>query len=88
MFIKDLTKGGVKKMENKLKPCPFCGGEARIHSFRFYEDILLPFTYHYKADVICANCNTVKVCSVVGENEEDCKNKVAEEWNKRYKEVE
>ena len=83
MFIKDFTKSGVEKMENKLKPCPFCGNEdIRVYSIVFKEDILMDL-FHYKADVICANCNTVKVCSVVGENEENCKNKVIEEWNRR-----
>lgn len=70
-------------MKNGMKPCPFCGNEEiRIHTFVFKEDIFTNL-YHCKADVVCGYCNAIKVCSVIGENEEDCKEKIKEEWNKR-----
>lgn len=70
-------------MKNGMKPCPFCGNEdIRINSIVFKEDIFMNM-FHYKADVICGNCRTVKMCVVSGKNEEDCKEKIKEEWNKR-----
>ena len=83
MFIKDLMKGGAKKMENKLKPCPFCGNEdIKIEILQVKEDLFL-MTWHMRADVRCNCCEVVKRVVVSGKNEEHCIERIIGIWNKR-----
>lgn len=56
----------------KLKPCPFCGGEARIITHRFYE---LSNTY----GVTCKKCGSETMQFYCAE--EDAVNA----WNRREK---
>lgn len=56
--------------ETKLKPCPFCGGEAKIHS----EYVAV----YIKCEECGATSGIVKVAA------EYCANdKLAEKWNRR-----
>lgn len=52
-------------MSNKLKPCPFCGGETRIETcndngafcvscYRFYECGATQYWYDFEAEAIAA----------------------------------
>jgi Lar family restriction alleviation protein len=40
-------------MSEKLKPCPFCGGEAKLTAFVGETVMSEPYEY---AEVCCANC--------------------------------
>ncbi len=42
---------------SELKPCPFCGGKARINKNSFYEDKTKGFTDH-SYGVECLDCFT------------------------------
>lgn len=59
--------------EEKLKPCPFCGGEAGI-----YKRVLDWATWDYK--IACSKCRCET--DIYGTKQE-----VIEAWNKRVGEV-
>lgn len=57
----------------ELLPCPFCGGEAKLH----------PATRGYKASVECTVCETGNPCFVDIDYPHDSAREAAEEWNRR-----
>lgn len=58
--------------EIKLKPCPFCGGEAKINN----ECCAVVY-------IKCEECGATS--GTVGISAEHCANdKLAEKWNRRY----
>lgn len=60
-------------MNEGLKPCPFCGGKAKIHK------ILIDFCYkEFAYSVFCEECQSQTRYS-------NTKSKAKEEWNRRYK---
>jgi Lar family restriction alleviation protein len=67
-----MTPMKVKPKKPKLKPCPFCGGKAKI-----YQDIELHWAW-----VSCSECDSVtaKWHSVKGEHIKAA----SEIWNKRH----
>lgn len=64
---------GDKMSEIKLKPCPFCGGEAILKRDRIG-------LYCVK----CTNCGCMTTYQFdFGEGEETSKRKAADVWNRR-----
>ena len=58
-------------METNLKPCPFCGGEARIKA-RYYRAI-----DYYSYSGVCAECNASM-------DPKDTEAEAIEAWNTRW----
>lgn len=60
----------------KLKPCPFCGGEAKI---RVNNSTL-------NTQAMCMKCNVIMKKSFKGDRKikELLENLISDEWNKRY----
>ncbi len=58
-------------MENKLKPCPFCGGEAKM--LEEY-DVMIGKTYYF---VECTECTGTIFSGEINEKE------AIEAWNRR-----
>lgn len=67
--VKTTTWRGGKMTEPKLKPCPFCNGEAKIYS-RHIDWLLLEHI------VRCKKCHCMT-------DTYDTKVEAAEAWNKR-----
>ena len=70
-------------MTDKLKPCPFCGGEAEVYDYESKHDIYDPDTlgyvdteYYTKYGVGCVLCG----CIVADRNSET---EAIEAWNRR-----
>lgn len=57
-------------MSDKLKPCPFCGGEAKLHEAYDIEG------NHAVWRILCTECNMVTAYY----NTPDC---VVDAWNRR-----
>ena len=66
------------KMSKELKPCPFCGGEAR---FRIYD--LKGYCGNYEYTIRCDNCNIQFREDDVYQNEIIARQKVIDKWNTR-----
>lgn len=69
-----------RKTKKKIKPCPFCGGEARL------EHPSGPYMEPYKGAsmVECTNCHAMtRSFSVATEYSSD--DKAIEAWNRRVK---
>ena len=62
--------------EEKLKPCPFCGGEAELEITGLYWDVNCK-----RWDVNCKRC-----LANVGAYKCYNKKQAVEAWNRRYKE--
>lgn len=61
---------------NKLKPCPFCGGEAFLHTIEPHEHIFVDLPpYEGGAFVECTKCS----CGISG----DTKEEAVLTWNTR-----
>lgn len=60
----------------KLKPCPFCGGEAKIHYCAEIENAKIRAILVNKVGVSCNDCH---VATLPYETEE----KAIEAWNRR-----
>ena len=60
-------------MNDKLKPCPFCGGEAALHKIAFFK---------HEAYVRCKTCG-VRTLEFSSATMEDAKLKAIEAWNRR-----
>ena len=46
-------------MENKLKPCPFCGGKPEIHGYHgFWADNKHHYCVHCTNDLCCIHPST------------------------------
>ena len=72
--------------EYKLKPCPFCGGEAKIGHSTETTGITYPVTYDYSY-VECIECGSKTHKVIV--SAEHCSNDLAvEAWNRRTGEQE
>ena len=84
-------KKEMEKMQNKLKPCPFCGGEAKLSKvcdgYR-----TSPATILSQFQVICTNgcCITPSYISYIFQDEsgevivrENGAEKAIEAWNRR-----
>ena len=65
-------------MNNKLKPCPFCGGEAKIHNCAELENETARVIYSGKIGIHCAVC---RVATIPYEN----MTQAVEAWNRRTK---
>ena len=61
-------------MNNKLKPCPFCGGEAFTMAYLDEDEFLIKKEYKYS--VICRKCHAESRCSPI-------KEEAIEAWNTR-----
>lgn len=70
-------------MNKELKPCPFCGNEDIVVEKLYYKEDIFLNAYHFSVDCVCQKCRTLKNITVIGKNQEECCNKVKEEWNKR-----
>lgn len=70
-----------KNIEEELKPCPFCGGNAFGATIAAHSHIIATFMPDYAggAFIECAQCGA----SIIGEKAES----VIEAWNKRTKGV-
>ncbi len=63
-------------MSNKLKPCPFCGGEAEL-SMHFWASPTTVVTYY----AVCTKCSCRMQHS--GYNDEETREDIIEAWNRR-----
>lgn len=70
-------------MSNKLKPCPFCGGEVDFE----YKENYSAYTFWR---IVCDKCGCGTWCDDNGFGYEDDlgKQKAIEDWNRRVKDVE
>lgn len=71
-------------MNEKLKPCPFCGGEA-VTVVRVVRSPA-PFSDYVRLKVYCSKCKIEKYDDIVDVNfeaAERAKQEVIEEWNRR-----
>lgn len=59
---------------DKLKPCPYCGGNAKLSVCRFGSK-----AYDYCV-VICEKCNASVICDI--DVEYSAKDKAIEAWNR------
>ena len=59
-------------MKEKLKPCPFCGGKARLYTYGFYSGL--------GPDLVCLECPAKMRCK---EEDEESIKKLIKAWNKR-----
>lgn len=59
----------------ELKPCPFCGGKARIGSFRTYIE-----SVHGMGNKFCATCTD---CRIDGPGFHFTEAEAANAWNRR-----
>lgn len=76
--------------EQKLKRCPFCGGEAEWKEDEFLD--------HQRVYIKCKSCRALSVIEVEGWTMafkdhparyisiEECREKVIENWNRRVRE--
>lgn len=58
----------------KLKPCPFCGGEALLELFTVRKG--------YEANVVCSEC-LVYMPTITYDTEEEAEEAVMRDWNRR-----
>lgn len=68
---------------DKLKPCPFCGGEATIAQFE--PRLHRPISNHPYA-VYCPNCDLLFGWDTDYGGEFDTVEEAIAAWNRRYKE--
>ena len=72
-MVERRVRGGENLSEIKLKPCPFCGGEAVLKRDRI--------------GLYCVKCTNCKCMTTFqfdfGEGEEASKKKAAKIWNRR-----
>lgn len=68
---------------DKLKPCPFCGGEAEIVN---YEPRLHRPSRNHPYSVYCPGCDLLFGWDEDYGGEFDTKKEATEAWNTRYKE--
>lgn len=66
--------------EIKLKPCPFCGGEAELYSMKRDKRKVLGI-YHMIATIKCKRC-PAKI-EVAGQDNDRAFKNAAELWNRR-----
>ena len=68
----------------KLKPCPFCGGEGKVKAAK--KDYM-GFTIWCECEKCCAQscgyCPDIKDEDCAIENIDSCRNKAIEAWNRR-----
>jgi Lar family restriction alleviation protein len=69
-WLKDMPKEDIE-----LKPCPFCGGEAKIHTRESFPQI-------YYAYAECSQCLSTSPTVSAGDTEQK-KKRAAEFWNTR-----
>lgn len=62
---------------DKLKPCPFCGGEATIESFQVRKG--------FEAVIQCCGC-LVNMPTITYDDEETAKENSVKAWNRRTEE--
>lgn len=60
--------------EPKLKPCPFCGGEALLNSYESRKG--------YDAYVECCGC-LIQMITVTFDTKEEAEAKAISAWNRR-----
>jgi hypothetical protein len=63
-------------MQNKLKTCPFCGGEAKIHNCCELKNETAALVFYGKVGVYCTNC---RIATLPFDNE----NMAINAWNRR-----
>lgn len=63
--------------ETKLKPCPFCGGEAVLESYNARKG--------FEACIQCNGC-TAYVPTITYDTEEEAIEKAIKAWNRRVNE--
>lgn len=61
---------------SELKPCPFCGGAAKIHSCAELENETARIVYHGKCGVHCTECHVATLPCIDEEQ-------AARFWNRR-----
>ena len=62
-------------MPNELKPCPFCGGKAKLYN----QKVIGGYDYSY---VICDSCG-IRTLKYEVSTEYCAKDKATEDWNRR-----
>lgn len=65
---------------DKLKPCPFCGGEATIDEIPPHKHVIATFMPDCEGEcfIECTKCGCM-----IGADGADAKEKVIEHWNRR-----
>ena len=61
--------------ENKLKPCPFCGGEAVLEPYKSRKG--------YEANIQCNGGCILNMATITYDTEEEAIEAVTNAWNRR-----
>ena len=67
--------------DTKLKPCPFCGGEAVF--FNFVDRDPRSVTATPVCQILCTNCKALMGNFVAEDSSFSYKDKATEAWNRR-----
>ena len=70
---KECYENSKEKKVEELLPCPFCGGEAELHTLDFHNT---------EAYILCGDCNA-RTDTVCGDTESSTKTLIIEDWNTR-----
>lgn len=69
-------------MPNELKPCPFCGGEAKLTKTTECHGHGMYLTKYYVMCEVCG-CRGESDC-VYYKTEQECKDFAVSRWNRRF----
>ena len=73
-------------MSDKLKPCPFCGGKAKVEFISSINYISVINKKHYNIEFVCQNWCTIKPIGTTATNREEAIENVVKIWNRRVNE--
>ena len=75
-------------MNDKLKPCPFCGNKEIVVDIVARQFDIPSYSVRCIVDIHCNICNTTQRTRTLKDKEISCVNEAIESWNRRVKENE